>query len=82
MDLRGEQYIGSQLSQKGERTFQATDAETGEVLEGLFYEATLDEADQAGKADSRRHRGLLPHAPQTPDPRGHAARGDRPLGDP
>ena len=50
MDLRGEQYIGSQLSQKGERTFQATDAETGEVLEGLFYEATLDEADQAGKA--------------------------------
>ena len=47
MTIRSEQFIGFQYSQQGTSQFHAMDAATGEKLDIAFYEATLEEADQA-----------------------------------
>jgi len=54
MDIHGKNFIGNRLLAEGSVTFQATDPSKGELIEGLFYEATPGEiaeaAQLAGKA--------------------------------
>jgi NADP-dependent aldehyde dehydrogenase len=47
MKIRSEQFIGHQYSKKGNSIFHALNAQTGETLGAKYYEATLEETDQA-----------------------------------
>ncbi len=47
MKLTGKQIIGNHLSQKGHRSFFGIQASTGEEIPQLFFEATVEEVDEA-----------------------------------
>jgi NADP-dependent aldehyde dehydrogenase len=47
MDLSGKNFIGSNLSQEGGKTFSAKNPATGQELEPLFHEASESEIDRA-----------------------------------
>ena len=47
MKLSGKQLLGNAWSQKGQRTFQGLQASNGESIDQIFYEATLEEVDEA-----------------------------------
>jgi len=47
MKLSGKQLLGNTWSQKGQRTFQGLQASNGESIDQIFYEATLEEVDEA-----------------------------------
>jgi NADP-dependent aldehyde dehydrogenase len=47
MELTGEQVIGFSFSKQGSKFFQGVNPVDGRALEPLFYEATVDEVDQA-----------------------------------
>ena len=61
IEIHGKNFIGSQLSAMGEKTFRAYDSRAGEAIEPSFHEATEDEVNQAlGLADeaAAKLRGL------------------------
>jgi 2,5-dioxopentanoate dehydrogenase len=47
MDIHGKNFVGSQLSSAGEKTFRAYNPRAGEAIEPLFHEATEAEINRA-----------------------------------
>jgi 2,5-dioxopentanoate dehydrogenase len=47
MTLQGKNFIGAQLSARGQKTFSGHDPRAGKQLETAFHEATLEEIDDA-----------------------------------
>ena len=47
MTLHGKNFIGTQLSARGKKTFNGHDPRAGKQLETAFHEATLEEIDEA-----------------------------------
>ncbi len=47
MEILGKNYIGSELSNSGEKTFRAHDPRAGKEIPPSFYEATQDEVERA-----------------------------------